>query len=71
MTQIKHEESYYIGALKSSGIDPATLTHRELALNKAIMHQIEADLMIEASKGEPITSKNDFDYSNLLKSNKK
>ena len=67
MTQIKHNEDYYQNALKSQGVDYNELSHNEIALYKATMKQIEADLMIEMASQKTKTSMNDFDYSRLLK----
>ena len=67
MTQIKHNEDYYQSALKSQGIDYKDLSHNEIALYKATMKKIEADLMIEMASQKTKTSMNDFDYSRLLK----
>ena len=67
MTQIKHSEEYYQKALKSQGINYEDLTHNEIALWKAIMKQVEADLLIEAAYDKEKTSRKDFDYSILIK----
>ena len=67
MTQIKHSEEYYQNALKSQGINYEDLTHNEIALWKAIMKQVEADLLIEAAYDKEKTSRKDFDYSILIK----
>jgi hypothetical protein len=68
MSQIKHDEDYYKTALWSQGINIKDLSHTQIALYKATMKQIEADLMIEMAYAKSKTSMNDFDYTVLLKS---
>lgn len=66
MMSIRHDENYVKGSMKSAGIPVEDLTHREIALYKATLKQIEADLMIEMAYKSDKTSMEDFDYSKLI-----
>lgn len=67
MTQIKHDESYYQSMLKDSDIDFKNLSHREVALWKASVKQIEADILIETAFQKGKTKITDFDYKAFFK----
>jgi hypothetical protein len=54
MMSISHPEEYYQQALKSKGIDWSKLSHEDIALWKATLKAIEADILIQAAEEMPV-----------------
>lgn len=63
MTKINYSENYVITAMQSGNTDIKNVTHNQIAAYKAILKQIEADLMIDAANCKNKTVLSDVDMS--------
>lgn len=69
MATIRNPEEYYKKSLITSGVNPEELTHEQIAAWKALVKQIEADILIDTAFRKEKTDRKKIDgiHDSLLK----